>query len=69
MNKTRDEVKAFLENCSSDMDIEDLMVGHSFFMAPDEDAFNLKWNFEVLPLLDEYFKDGIINRKWTAEAQ
>lgn len=64
-----DEVKAFLENCSSDMDIEDLMVGHSFFMAPDEDAFNLKWNFEVLPLLDEYFKDGIINRKWTAEAQ
>lgn len=64
-----DEVKSFLENCSSDMDIEDLMVGHSFFMAPDEDAFYLKWNFEVLPLLDEYFKDGIINRKWTKEAQ
>ena len=64
-----DEVKAFLENCSSDMDIEDLMVGHSFFMAPDEDAFNLKWNFEILPLLDEYFKDGIINRKWKTEAR
>ena len=37
--------------------------------APDEDAFNLKWNFEILPLLDEYFKDGIINRKWKTEAR
>lgn len=64
-----DEVKNFLKSCSSDMDIEDLMVGHSFFMAPDENAFNLKWNFEVLPLLDEYFKDGIINRKWKTVAQ
>lgn len=64
-----DKVKTFLENCSSDMDIEDLMVGHSFFMAPDDDSFNLKWNFEVIPLLGEYFKDGIINRKWKTEAQ
>ena len=59
-----DQVKAFLMSCATDMDIDDLMVGHSFFMAPDNEAFNLKWEFEVLPLLDEYYKDGIINKKW-----
>jgi|GEM_PF-2561432 len=58
------EVKQFLQSCHSDMDIDDLMVGHSFFMAEDEDAFMLKWHFEILPLLDEYFKDGIINKKY-----
>ncbi len=63
-----DKVKTFLLSCSSDMDIDDLMIGHSFFMAPHTNAFNLKWQFEVLPLLDEYYKDGIINKRWT-EAQ
>ena len=57
-------VKEFLNDCKSDMDIDDLMVGHSFFMAPDRNKFDLKWKYEVLPLLDEYYKDGIINKKW-----
>lgn len=58
------QVKDFLKSSSPDMEIDDLMVGHSFFMAPNEEAFNLKWEYEVLPLLDEYYKDGIINKKW-----
>ncbi|MDO4190527.1 MAG: AAA family ATPase [Bacteroidales bacterium] len=57
-------IKNFLESCKADMDIKDLMIGHSFFMAPDENSFELKWKYEVLPLLDEYYKDGIINKKW-----
>ena len=42
------------------MDIEDLMVGHSYFMVDDEDSLNMKWQYEILPLLMEYHKDGII---------
>lgn len=58
------QVKTFLQSCAADMDIDDLMVGHSYFMAPDEEAFEQKWEYEVLPLLDEYYKDGIITRRW-----
>lgn len=58
-------IKKFLKKCnSSEMSIEDLMVGHSFFMAKDGDELELKWKYEVLPLLDEYYKDGIINKSW-----
>lgn len=42
------------------MDIEDLMVGHSYFMTSDPDALKMKWQYEILPLLMEYHKDGII---------
>ncbi|MBR6124075.1 AAA family ATPase, partial [Candidatus Saccharibacteria bacterium] len=53
-------VRRFLKESKYDMDIEDLMVGHSYFM----DAINLqmKWRYEILPLLMEYHKDGIINQ-------
>lgn len=53
-------VKNFLNKSKYDMDIEDLMVGHSYFM----DAANLqmKWQYEIFPLLMEYHKDGIINQ-------
>lgn len=55
-----DTVKTFLEKNKTDMDIEDLMVGHSYFLAEDEDELELKWKYEILPLLREYYKDGII---------
>jgi len=53
-------VRHFLKESKYDMDIEDLMVGHSYFM----DAANLqmKWQYEILPLLMEYHKDGIIKQ-------
>lgn len=63
------KVKTFLQGCASDMDIEDLMIGHSFFMAPSKEEFDLKWQFEIIPLLDEYYKDGIINKKWDQSDQ
>lgn len=51
-------VKRFLQKTKVDMDIEDLMVGHSYFMAKDGEL-PLKWEYEIYPLLNEYFKDGI----------
>ena len=44
------------------MDIEDLMVGHSYFMTSNEGSLKMKWQYEILPLLMEYHKDGIISR-------
>lgn len=53
-------VKNFLNETKYDMDIEDLMVGHSYFM--DVDNLPMKWQYEILPLLMEYHKDGIIKQ-------
>ena len=36
------------------------MVGHSYFMALDEDGLKLKIEYEVLPLIREYAKDGLL---------
>ena len=53
-------VKNFLKESKYDMDIEDLMVGHSYFM--DDKNLQMKWQYEILPLLMEYHKDGIISK-------
>lgn len=55
-------VKNFLNKSKYDMDIEDLMVGHSYFMTSDADVLKMKWQYEILPLLMEYRKDGIISK-------
>lgn len=57
------KVKDFLskkDNLSNDMEFDDLMVGHSYFMAKTLDDLNLKWKYEVIPLLKEYQKDGLL---------
>lgn len=53
-------VENFLDESKYDMNIEDLMVGHSYFM--DSDNLQMKWQYEILPLLMEYYKDGIISK-------
>lgn len=53
-------VHSFLENAKSDMDIADLMVGHSYFMADSVEELKLKLDYEICPLIQEYYKDGII---------
>ena len=65
--KLFDSVKEFIEKFRfADMDIEDLMVGHSYFMADDDEDLKLKVQYEIIPLIKEYIKDGIL-RVNTAE--
>lgn len=45
---------------TSDFDIEDLKIGHSYFMANDIDTLKMKMTYEVIPLIKEYIKDGIL---------
>lgn len=51
------------KHLSCDLNIDDLMIGHSYFMAGREDELSAKMEFEVLPLITEYINDGILNVK------
>ena len=44
-----------------ELDAEDLMVGHSYFMAETIDKLKMKLEYEIIPLLREYEKDGILS--------
>ena len=61
-----DDIKKFLESpkhLCGDMSIDDLMVGHSYFMAEDEEELKDKVEYEIVPLINEYINDGILNVK------
>ena len=44
-----------------DFGMDDLMVGHSYFMTNTREALANKIEFEVIPLINEYINDGILN--------
>lgn len=51
----------YIKKTATDMDFEDLMVGHSYFMN-NGTPLERRWEYEILPLLNEYFKDGILSK-------
>ena len=55
-------IREFLESeeARADMDIEDLMVGHSYFMVDSTEKLESNFEYEIKPLIREYQKDGII---------
>ena len=55
-----EKVEAFLKANPSDMKMDDLMPGHSYFMAKSLDELQTKVKYELIPLIEEYAKDGII---------
>ena len=52
-------VERFIKDKKTEMDFEDLMVGHSYFFTKG-DELALRWQYEILPLLNEYIKDDIL---------
>jgi 5-methylcytosine-specific restriction protein B len=55
-----DKVYEIMENISPDFSIDDLMIGHSYFMAKSTNELQLKLDYEIKPLLIEYVKDGVL---------
>lgn len=53
-------VKHFIEENKIEEDFDDLMPGHSYFMAKSDAELEQKFIYEVLPLLYEYHKDGLL---------
>jgi len=37
----------------------DLLPGHAYFLAADEDSLRRRLRYELVPLLDEYLRQGL----------
>ena len=51
------------EYLSDEFRVEDMWLGHSYFIADNEEDFNFKMEYEIKPILKEYVKDGILNEE------
>jgi 5-methylcytosine-specific restriction protein B len=51
----------------SDFKAKDVQLGHSYFLVENEKQLELKLEFEIKPLLNEYVKDGILGESALAE--
>lgn len=56
-------------NIAADFKVSDVQLGHSYFLAKTEKELELKLKFEILPLLHEYLKDGILNPSVTIQSK
>lgn len=50
----------FKEHLSPDFQKDDVMIGHSYFLAQDDNKLKIKLDYEIKPILKEYLKDGIL---------
>lgn len=48
------------KNIAQEFSVDDLMIGHSYFMCCNESKLERKWQYEIKPLLLEYLADGIL---------
>ena len=48
------------DNISADFHVEDVMVGHSYFLPQKNRSLQHRFEWEIKPLLMEYLKDGIL---------
>lgn len=58
-----EDVRRFIadpKHINGDFDVDDLMVGHSYFMAKSEAELADRIEYEVVPLINEYINDGIL---------
>lgn len=59
-NDKNDPHSFIAKHKAADFELEDLKVGHSYFMAKDMPTLLRKMRYEVIPLIKEYIKDGIL---------
>ena len=60
------KIETFIQEHKSELDFDDLMPGHSYFMANSEEELQQKIKYEVEPLLQEYYKDGLLLKSFTS---
>lgn len=57
-----DTINTFIKNHLCDeQSIDDLMIGHSYFLAKDEKELKEKLEYEIKPLINEYINDGLLS--------
>ena len=58
-----EDVKKFItEHKYSNDDIDDLMVGHSYFLADNKEQLKTSMEYGIIPLIKEYISDGILRQ-------
>ncbi|MFC2073765.1 AAA family ATPase [Campylobacterota bacterium] len=50
----------FTKHLSPEFQREKVMLGHSYFIADDEEELKSKLQYQVIPLLKEYMSDGVL---------
>jgi 5-methylcytosine-specific restriction protein B len=58
-----DAINNFLKEdgvVNGDLEAEDLMLGHSYFLCSSVEELKRRLDYEIIPLIKEYEKDGII---------
>ena len=48
------------DHLNEDFLLNDVMIGHSYFLAATEDDYRLNLDYKIRPLLEEYLRDGIL---------
>jgi 5-methylcytosine-specific restriction endonuclease McrBC GTP-binding regulatory subunit McrB len=59
-----DKVQKFFQTrgyVDQELESEDVMIGHSYFMANDAEDLQSRLDYEIIPLLKEYRSDGILS--------
>ena len=40
---------------------EDVQIGHTYFLVDSEEKLKRRFEYQIIPILKEYYKDGIIS--------
>lgn len=56
-NDVRQLINQYL---NPDYELQDVMIGHSYFLAPTQQDYEMNLEYKIRPLLDEYRRDGIL---------
>jgi 5-methylcytosine-specific restriction protein B len=63
-------IKLFTDDyVSPEFNVEDIKIGHSYFIAKDVEELKNKLEYQVKPLLREYIKDGVLNENAREKVQ
>ncbi len=63
VNTNKDGNKENSEHLAPDFDYKDVQLGHSYFILKDknsEEELKMRLQYEILPILEEYIKDGLL---------
>ncbi|MCM1168003.1 MAG: AAA family ATPase [Ruminococcus sp.] len=58
--------KLFDDHLNEEYNKDDVMVGHTYFLAENNEVMKNRFIFQILPILREYVKDGILIKSSSA---
>jgi len=58
--KSEDGEQVNSDYLASDFDFKEVQLGHSYFIVENEKELEIRLNYEIIPILKEYVKDGLL---------